>query len=148
MLESGPLGPRFAMPLEVQRRGVEHARVRRRSAVDDRLRQRIGAQQDVRAGADVRGDRDREVIGERQHPEDSILFAELSTRSEASTRAGWRSCDSTTPLLRAVVPDVKRMNAALSFRTRPAPRRRGRSTGTRSRRTRRLHAARRADSSA
>ena len=29
------------------------------------------------AGADVRGDRDGEVIGERQHPQDPVFFAEL-----------------------------------------------------------------------
>ena len=37
-----------------------------------------------------------------------------STRSAASTRAAVASCESTTPLLRAVVPDVNLMNAAFT----------------------------------
>ena len=69
--------PEIGHALEVQGRRVQHARAEAARAVHDRLRQRVGAQQDVGAGAHVRDDRDREVIGERQHPEDAVLLAEF-----------------------------------------------------------------------
>ena len=77
MLESGSLRPEVGHALEVQGRRVQHARAEAAGSVHDRFRQGVGAQQDVGARADVRRDRDREVIGEGQHPEDAILFAEL-----------------------------------------------------------------------
>ena len=63
------------MPLEVKRRRVEHGGPERRVASHEGGGQRVGTDEDVRAGSHVRDDRHGEVIGEREHPEDPVVRA-------------------------------------------------------------------------
>ena len=54
MLESGSLGSEIRHALEVERRRVEHAGAMATGRLDDRLRERVRAQEDVGAGAERR----------------------------------------------------------------------------------------------
>ena len=60
----------------MERRGVEHARLETVDRVDHGTGKRVGAHEDVGPGPNVRHDRDGEVIGEREDPQDPVLFAE------------------------------------------------------------------------
>jgi hypothetical protein len=65
-----------AHAFEVERGRIEHTRAQSLDRLDDASREGVGAQQDVGAGPHVGDDRDREVIGQRQHPENAVLFVE------------------------------------------------------------------------
>jgi len=65
-----------AHALEVERGGIEHAGLEPADRVDECPGEGVGAQENVSPGPHIGDDRHREVIRERQHPEDAVLLAE------------------------------------------------------------------------